>query len=109
MKRLRRKKFALRTGSAACNLGGTWMMLVTICQIAQSAERGTVPGFVIGMLAALAYGLCALLLWSYSMSLAAAARRMTKRIARAQALQTYRKLQRLEPGEMQVIEWEKCG
>ena len=73
MKKLRRKRMLLQGVSAVCNMGGTWMMVVTVCQIVQSAERTTVGGFVLGMLAALAYGLCALLLWSYGLDLADAA------------------------------------
>lgn len=85
MKKLRRKRMLLQGVSAVCNMGGTWMVVVTVCQIVQSAERETVGGFVVGMLAALAYGLCALLLWSYGLDLAAAARRITRKVARMQA------------------------
>lgn len=85
MKKLRRKRMLLQGVSAVCNMGGTWMVVVTVCQIVQSAERETVGGFVVGMLAALAYGLCALLLWSYGLDLAEAARRITRKVARMQA------------------------
>lgn len=109
MKKLRRKRMLLQGVSAVCNMGGTWMVVVTVCQIVQSAERETVGGFVIGMLAALAYGLCALLLWSYGMDLAAAARRMTREIAKMQAREMYADIQDMKPGEVRKIEWEKCG
>lgn len=89
MKKLRRKRMLLQGVSAVCNMGGTWMVVVTVCQIVQSAERETVGGFVVGMLAALAYGLCALLLWSYGLDLAAAARRITRKVARMQAEEMY--------------------
>lgn len=61
MEKLRKKRMFMQGVSAVCNMGGTWMVVVTVCQIVQSAERTTVGGFVLGMLAALAYGLCALL------------------------------------------------
>lgn len=96
MEKLRKKRMLMQGVSAACNMGGTWMVLVTICQIAQSAERGSVGGFVAGMLAALAYGLCALLLWSYGLDLAAAARRLGRKIAKMQAREVY-------------AGWKKCG
>ena len=95
--------------SAACNMGGTWMMVVTIFQIVQSAERGTAGGFAVGMLAALAYGLCALLLWSYGMDLAAAARRITRKIAKMQAREMYAAMKNMKPGEVRQINWKKCG
>ena len=109
MKKLRRKRMLLQGVSAVCNMGGTWMVVVTVCQIVQSAERETVGGFVVGMLAALAYGLCALLLWSYGMDLAAAARRMTLEIAKMQVREMYAAIQDMKPGEVRKIEWEKCG
>lgn len=109
MKKLRRKRMLLQGVSAVCNMGGTWMVVVTVCQIAQSAERTTVGGFVLGMLAALAYGLCALLLWSYGMDLAAAARRITLEIAKMQVREMYAAIQDMKPGEVRKIEWEKCG
>ena len=104
MKKLRRKKMLLQGVSAVCNMGGTWMVVMTVCQMAAAAERGTVGGFVLGMLAALAYGLCALLLWSNGIDLAAAARRMTRKIAKMQAA-----MQDMKPGEVRKIEWKKCG
>ena len=55
MKKLRRKRMLMQGVSAACNMGGTWMMVVTVCQIVKSSERGTAGGFAVGMLAALAY------------------------------------------------------
>lgn len=61
MEKLRKKRMFMQGVSAVCNMGGTWMVIMTVCQIVQSAERTTVGGFVLGMLAALAYGLCALL------------------------------------------------
>lgn len=109
MKKLRRKRMLLQGVSAVCNMGGTWMVVVTVCQIVQSAERETVGGFVVGMLAALAYGLCALLLWSYGMDLAAAARRITLEIAKMQVREMYAAIQDMKPGEVRKIEWEKCG
>lgn len=109
MEKLRKKRMFMQGVSAVCNMGGTWMMVVTVCQIAQSAERTTVGGFVLGMLAALAYGLCALLLWSYGMDLAAAARRMTREIAKMQVREMYAAIQDMKPGEVRKIEWEKCG
>lgn len=109
MEKLRRKRMLMQGVSAVCNMGGTWMALVTICQIVQSAERGSVGGFVIGMMAALAYGLCALLLWSYGMDLAAMARRTGRKIARMQAKEMYAALQGMKPGEVRKIEWKKCG
>lgn len=109
MKKLRRKRMLLQGVSAVCNMGGTWMVVVTVCKIAQSAERTTVGGFVLGMLAALAYGLCALLLWSYGMDLAAAARRITREIAKMQVREMYAAMQDMKPGEVRKIEWKKCG
>lgn len=109
MKKLRRKRMLLQGVSAVCNMGGTWMVVVTVCQIVQSAERTTVGGFVIGMLAALAYGLCALLLWSYGLDLAAAARRITLEIAKMQVREMYAVIQDMKPGEVRKIEWKKCG
>lgn len=109
MEKLRKKRMFMQGVSAVCNMGGTWMVVVTVCQIAQSAERTTVGGFVLGMLAALAYGLCALLLWSYGMDLAAAARRITREIAKMQVREMYAAIQDMKPGEVRKIEWEKCG
>lgn len=109
MEKLRKKRMLMQGVSAVCNMGGTWMVVVTVCQIAQSAERTTVGGFVLGMLAALAYGLCALLLWSYGMDLAAAARRITLEIAKMQVREMYAAIQDMKPGEVRKIEWEKCG
>lgn len=109
MEKLRKKRMFMQGMSAVCNMGGTWMVVVTVCQIVQSAERTTVGGFVLGMLAALAYGLCALLLWSYGMDLAAAARRITREIAKMQAREMYAAIQDMKPGEVRKIEWEKCG
>lgn len=109
MKKLRRKRMLMQGVSAVCNMGGTWMVIMTVCQIVQSAERTTVGGFVLGMLAALAYGLCALLLWSYGMDLAAAARRITLEIAKMQVREMYAAIQDMKPGEVRKIEWEKCG
>lgn len=109
MEKLRKKRMFMQGVSAVCNMGGTWMVVVTVCQIAQSAERTTVGGFVMGMLAALAYGLCALLLWSYGMDLAAAARRITLEIAKMQVREMYAAIQDMKPGEVRKIEWEKCG
>lgn len=109
MKKLRRKRMLLQGVSAVCNMGGTWMVVVTVCQIVQSAERETVGGFVIGMLAALAYGLCALLLWSYGLDLAAEARRITLEIAKMQVREMYAAIQDMKPGEVRKIEWKKCG
>lgn len=109
MEKLRRKRMLMQGVSAVCNMGGTWMVVVTVCQIVQSAERTTVGGFVLGMLAALAYGLCALLLWSYGMDLAAAARRITREIAKMQVREMYAAIQDMKPGEVRKIEWEKCG
>lgn len=109
MEKLREKRMFMQGVSAVCNMGGTWMVVVTVCQIVQSAERTTVGGFVLGMLAALAYGLCALLLWSYGMDLAAAARRITREIAKMQVREMYAAMQDMKPGEVRKIEWEKCG
>ncbi len=109
MEKLRKKRMFMQGVSAVCNMGGTWMVVVTVCQIVQSAERTTVGGFVLGMLAALAYGLCALLLWSYGMDLAAAARRITREIAKMQVREMYAAIQDMKPGEVRKIEWEKCG
>lgn len=109
MEKLRRKRMLMQGVSAVCNMGGTWMVVMTVCQIVQSAERTTVGGFVVGMLAALAYGLCALLLWSYGMDLAAAARRMTRKIAKMQVREMYAAMQDMKPGEVRKIEWKKCG
>lgn len=107
MEKLRKKRMFMQGVSAVCNMGGTWMVVVTVCQIVQSAERTTVGGFVLGMLAALAYGLCALLLWSYGMDLAAAARRITREIAKMQVREMYAAIQDMKPGEVRKIEWEK--
>lgn len=109
MEKLRKKRMFMQGVSAVCNMGGTWMVIMTVCQIVQSAERTTVGGFVLGMLAALAYGLCALLLWSYGMDLAAAARRITREIAKMQVREMYAAIQDMKPGEVRKIEWEKCG
>lgn len=109
MKKLRRKRMLLQGVSAVCNMGGTWMVVVTVCQIVQSTERGTVGEFAVGMLAALAYGLCALLLWSYGLDLAAAARRITLEIAKMQVREMYAAIQDMKPGEVRKIEWKKCG
>lgn len=109
MEKLRKKRMFMQGVSAVCNMGGTWMVVVTVCQIVQSAERTTVGGFVLGMLAALAYGLCALLLWSCGMDLAAAARRITREIAKMQVREMYAVIQDMKPGEVRKIEWEKCG
>lgn len=109
MEKLRKKRMFMQGVSAVCNMGGTWMVVVTVCQIVQSAERTTVGGFVLGMLAALAYGLCALLLWSYGMDLEAAARRITREIAKMQVREMYAVIQDMKPGEVRKIEWEKCG
>ena len=109
MEKLRKKRMFMQGVSAVCNMGGTWMVVVAVCQIVQSAERTTVGGFVLGMLAALAYGLCALLLWSYGMDLAAAARRITREIAKMQVREMYAAIQDMKPGEVRKIEWEKCG
>lgn len=109
MEKLRKKRMLMQGVSAVCNMGGTWMVVVTVCQIVQSAERTTVGGFVVGMLAALAYGLCALLLWSYGLDLAAAARRITLEIAKMQVREMYAAIQDMKPGEVRKIEWEKCG
>lgn len=109
MEKLRKKRMFMQGVSAVCNMGGTWMVIMTVCQIVQSAERTTVGGFVLGMLAALAYGLCALLLWSYGMDLAAAARRMTRKIAKMQVREMYAAIQDMKPGEVRKIEWKKCG
>lgn len=109
MKKLRRKRMLMQGVSAVCNMGGTWMVVMTVCQIVQSAERTTVGGFVVGMLAALAYGLCALLLWSYGLDLAAAARRITLEIAKMQVREMYAAIQDMKPGEVRKIEWKKCG
>lgn len=109
MKKLRKKRMFMQGVSAVCNMGGTWMVVVTVCQMAAAAERGTVGGFVLGMLAALACGLCALLLWSYGMDLAAAARRITRKIAKMQVREMYAAMQDMKPGEVRRIEWKKCG
>lgn len=109
MEKLRKKRMFMQGVSAVCNMGGTWMVIMTVCQIVQSAERTTVGGFVLGMPAALAYGLCALLLWSYGMDLAAAARRITREIAKMQVREMYAAIQDMKPGEVRKIEWEKCG
>lgn len=109
MEKLRKKRMFMQGVSAVCNMGGTWMVIMTVCQIVQSAERTTVGGFVVGMLAALAYGLCALLLWSYGLDLAAAARRITREIAKMQVREMYAAIQDMKPGEVRKIEWEKCG
>lgn len=109
MEKLRRKRMLMQGVSAVCNMGGTWMVVMTVCQIVQSAERTTVGGFVVGMLAALAYGMCALLLWSYGLDLAAAARRITLEIAKMQVREMYAAIQDMKPGEVRKIEWKKCG
>lgn len=109
MKKLRRKRMLLQGVSAVCNMGGTWMVVVTVCQIVQSAERGTVGGFAVGMMAALAYGLCALLLWSYGLDLEEAARRITRKVARMQAKEMYAEIKNMKPGEVRQINWKKCG
>lgn len=109
MEKLRKKRMFMQGVSAMCNMGGTWMVVMTVCQMVAAAERGTVGGFVLGMLAALAYGLCALLLWSYGMDLAAAARRMTRKIAKMQVREMYAAMQDMKPGEVRKIEWKKCG
>lgn len=112
MEKLRKKRMFMQGVSAACNMGGTWMVVVTVCQIAQSAERTTVGGFVLGMLAALAYGLCALLLWSYGMDLAAAARRITRKIAKMQAREMYEAMHGMapmKPMKTRKFGWKKCG
>lgn len=109
MEKLRKKRMFMQGVSAVCNMGGTWMVIMTVCQIVQSAERTTVGGFVLGMLAALAHGLCALLLWSYGMDLAAAARRITRKMARMQAKEMYAVMKSMKPGEVRKIEWKKCG
>ena len=109
MKKLRRKRMFMQGVSTVCNMGGTWMVVVTVCQIVQSAERGTVGGFVVGMLAALAYGLCALLLWSYGLELAEAARRITRKVERMQAREMYAAMKSMKPGEVRKINWKKCG
>lgn len=109
MEKLRKKRMFMQGVSAVCSMGGTWMVVVTVCQIVQSAERTTAGGFVLGMLAALAYGLCALLLWSYGMDLAAAARRITRKVARMQAKEMYAAMKSMKPGEVRKIEWKKCG
>lgn len=106
MKKLRRKRMLLQGVSAVCNMGGTWMVVVTVCQIVQSAERETVGGFVVGMLAALAYGLCALLLWSYGLDLAAAARRITRKVARMQAEEMYEAMHGMAPMKPDKM-WKK--
>ena len=108
MKKLRRKRMLLQGVSAVCNMGGTWMVVVTVCQIVQSAERETVGGFVVGMLAALAYGLCALLLWSYGLDLAEAARRITRKVARMQAKEMYEAMHGMAPMKPEKM-WKKCG
>lgn len=109
MEKLRKKRMFMQGVSAVCNMGGTWMVVMTVCQMDAAAERGTVGGFVLGMLAALAYGLCALLLWSYGMDLAAAARRITREIAKMQVREMYAAIQDMKPGEVRKIEWKKCG
>lgn len=109
MEKLRKKRMFMQGVSAVCNMGGTWMVVMTVCQIVQSAERTTVGGFVVGMLAALAYGLCALLLWSYGLDLAVAARRITRKIAKMQVREMYAAIQDMKPGEVRKIEWKKCG
>lgn len=109
MEKLRKKRMVMQGVSAICNMCGTWMVVMTVCQMDAAAERGTVGGFVLGMLAALAYGLCALLLWSYGMDLAAAARRITREIAKMQVREMYAAIQDMKPGEVRKIEWEKCG
>jgi|GEM_PF-2673863 len=108
MKKLRRKRMLLRGVSAVCNMGGTWMVVVTICQIVQSSERETVGGFAVGMLAALAYGLCALLLWSYGLNLAEAARRITRKVAKLQMQEMYRKIKQAKPGTYYYYK-KNCG
>ncbi|MEE0485092.1 MAG: hypothetical protein UDB69_02445, partial [Faecalibacterium sp.] len=65
-------------------------------------------GFVVGMLAALAYGLCALLLWSYGLDLAAAARRITRKVARMQAKEMYAAMHGMAPMKPDKM-WKKCG
>lgn len=112
MEKLRKKRMFMQGVSAVCNMGGTWMVIMTVCQIVQSAERTTVGGFVLGMLAALAYGLCALLLWSYGMDLAAAARRITRKIAKIQAQEMYAAMHGMapmKPMETRKFGWKKCG
>ena len=98
MKKLRRKRMLLQGVSAVCNMGGTWMVVVTVCQIVQSAERETVGGFVVGMPAALAYGL----------DLAAAARRITRKVARMQAEEMYAAMHGMAPMKPDKM-WKKCG
>ena len=38
MKKLRKKRIFMQGVSAVCNMGGTWMVVVTACQFVQSAE-----------------------------------------------------------------------
>lgn len=109
MEKLRKKRAWWTLGAKVCGLGGTWMMIVTICQIVSSAERVSVGGFVAGMLAALAYGLCALLLWSYSYDLTTAAKRATRRLAKMEAEEMYAAMKSMKPGEVRQIDWKKCG
>ena len=108
MKKLRKKRAWWTLGAKVCGLGGTWMMIVTICQIVQSAERVSVGGFVAGMLAALAYGLCALLLWSYSYDLTTAAKRATRRLAKMEAEEMYAAMHGMAPMKPDKM-WKKCG
>ena len=43
------------------------------------------------------------------MDLAAAARRITREIAKMQVREMYAAIQDMKPGEVRKIEWEKCG
>lgn len=63
---------------------------------------------MVGMLAAMAYGLCALLLWSYGLDLAAAARRITRKVARMQAEEMYAAMHGMAPMKPDKM-WKKCG
>ena len=74
----------------------------------RAERRETVGGFVVGMLAALAYGLCALLLWSYGLDLAEAARRITRKVARMQAKEMYEAMHGMAPMKPDKM-WKKCG
>lgn len=90
MKKLLRKKKAMQAVSAVCNMGGTLMLVLTLCQMARAAEYTTVLGIGGGLALALLHGLSALLLWSYGLDLAAGARAITRKVAKMQAREMYR-------------------
>lgn len=108
MKRLLRKKKTMQAVSAVCNMGGTLMMVMTVCQIARAAEYETVLGICGGLLLAMVHGLTALLLWSYGLDMAAGARAITRKVAKMQMREMYRKIQQAKPGTYYYYD-KNCG